>query len=117
MALQISPVLELHRAMHQNLRLIREGDAKNPSEQFDQALQHSAQVVLMLAGEQSIDLSDRIELLFEAGDYAGARRALDKQMNEWAWHQRWMFSRQHSQMIKAIRRAVRTETTPPRSSS
>jgi hypothetical protein len=116
MALQTPPVLDLHRAMHQNLRLIREGDAKNPSELFDRALQHSAQIVLMLAGAQNLDLNDRIELLFEAGDFAGARRALDEQMKEWAWHQRWMFNRQHSQLIKAIRRAVSTETGPVRPS-
>ena len=102
-------VLDLRRAMHQNLRLIREGASKDPSGLFDDAIRNSAQVVLLLANHLCFALEDRIQLLYEAGDYHEAQRVLDQQMSESAWFQRWLYGRRHSQMIKAIRRAVARE--------
>ena len=71
-------VLDLHRAMHQNLRLIREGASKDPSGLFDDAIRNSAQVVLLLANHLCFALEDRIQLLYEAGDYHEAQRVLDQ---------------------------------------
>lgn len=106
---QMPEALALHRSMHANLRSLRLGASKSPSAVLDEALQQSAQVVLLLAECQNVELEDRIQLLFEAGEYRQAKRELDRFMTEANWCQRWLYNRQHGAMVKAIRRAVQID--------